>query len=86
MSENLKQRISQYKIIPNYHSDHDGIQISISWGRQLSWGKGIWKLNTSLLQDQDFNNKITGLMESMKINKQGGKTTDPIMEWELLQN
>ena len=84
-SEKLKQRIIQYKIIPNFHSDHDGIQITITWGRQISWGKGIWKMNTSLLDDQEFNNRITGLIQSIRINKQGGKSTDPKMEWENLK-
>ena len=85
VSENLKQRILQYKIVPNYYSDHGGIEMLITWGRQITWGKGIWKMNTILLDDQEFNNRITDLIEGNKINKQGEKPTDPILEWENLK-
>ena len=32
-----------------------------------------------------FNNKIMGLLETLKINKQQGKVNDPIKEWENLK-
>ena len=51
MNDNIKQKVTKYKIILNHYSDHDGIKIEMTWGKKIKWGKGWWKLNTVLLQD-----------------------------------
>ena len=44
------KRIHSYKIIPNHFSDHDGVEVLLTWGHQLKWGKGVWKLNADILR------------------------------------
>ena len=45
--------ITTVDIIPGYRSDHSIIEINVTTYKFIR-GKGLWKLNTSLLKDSDF--------------------------------
>ena len=65
----ITKRIVSYKIIPNTFSDHEGIKILIDLDKNNQWGKGTWKLNTSILTDEPFREKILDLINLYQINK-----------------
>ena len=57
VSEHLTNVCSELKIVPGYKTDHNIIsmnfQVSIS-----QRGSGLWKFNESLLNDDDYINKV----------------------------
>ena len=53
VSNNLADMITKAAIIPGYRSDNSIIEINVTTCKFTS-GKGVWKLNTSLLKDSDF--------------------------------
>ena len=62
--------ISNYDIIPNHFSDHDRITLTLKWNpKQLKWGKGIWKLNTTLLDNEEYQYEIQCVINRFYLNK-----------------
>ena len=53
VSNSLADMITKADIIPGYRSDHSIIEINVTTCK-FTRGKGLWKLNTSLLKDSDF--------------------------------
>ena len=78
-----QRRITQYKILPNTFSDHDGIEIRIKWGKRNKWGKGLWKLNSKILQDDEYKQIIDNTIEIHRINKHF--ETDVLTHWDNLK-
>ena len=53
ISNNLTDMISKADIIPGYRSDHSIIELNITTCK-FTRGRGLWKLNTTLLKDTDY--------------------------------
>ena len=51
---NKNQNIKKIEIFPNSYSDHAGIIIKINIDKNKPRGKGIWKLNTSIIKHKTF--------------------------------
>ena len=51
---NTHHKILNYEIIPTAHSDHKQIYLAIKWGNIPKWGRGIWKMNSNILKDNEF--------------------------------
>ena len=72
--------ISNYEIIPNHFSDHDRITLTLKWNpKQLKWGKGIWKLNTTLLDNEDYQYEIQCVINRFYLNN---KILNPADNWD----
>ena len=54
VSETIQDFTSDVDILPAFKSDHSGIFIKISGKEEERRGKGYWKFNTSLLDDNQF--------------------------------
>ena len=52
------------KIIPGYRSDHSAVELKILINH-FERGKGIWKLNASLLKDPIYVNKINNIIQDV---------------------
>ena len=63
------QIIIKYNIIPSSFSDHDQVKIDIKWGNNPKWGKGCWKLNTNILNDEEYKKRIADDLFIYKLNK-----------------
>ena len=61
-----QRKIAQYKIVPNTFSNHDRIELKIKWGKRNKWGKGLWKLNSKILQDDEHKKIIGNTIELQK--------------------
>ena len=67
-SEAMSQFIDSIKIIPGFKIDHSIVELLISVCKIMR-GPGYWKLNTSLLKDWDYVEKINNLIDvQLEIN------------------
>ena len=64
ISNNIQNKIVDYKVIINSLSDHEGISVKISTGKRNIWGKGIWKLNCEFLNEKYYVGIITEIIEN----------------------
>ena len=72
--------ISNYDIIPNHFSDHDKITLTLKWNpKQLKWGKGVWKLNNTLLENEDYQYEIQCVINRFYLNN---KILNPADNWD----
>ena len=62
ISNILRNRIKNYTIQPNSFSDHDAIKLEIDMGKRKKWGRGTWKLNCEILNNQNYNEYITEII------------------------
>ena len=62
LSESLLDIYSSSSILPSYKSDHSPISLNLFISKHPR-GKGIWKLNNSLLQDNELKTKIVEEIE-----------------------
>ena len=76
------QSILTYEIKSVTYSDHDQIQFSVKWGNRIKWGNGTWKLNTKLLEDEEYNKRIKNDIEIYKLNK---KFYEPMEGWDIFK-
>ena len=58
-------QIENSTILPGYRSDHSFLQINIIFTKFIR-GKGVWKFNTSLLQNIDYVNTINNIIDLEK--------------------
>ena len=78
-----KRNIITYKIKPNFFSDHQALTIKLKWGIREKWGKGLWKLNSDILSDENYKKEIINAIEIHKINKQIDKNS--FILWDKLK-
>ena len=69
MDKYLVKQTINYKIVPNVFSDHEGISLILKWGNMTKWGKGIWNMNVSLLNDKSLQEIVLDTIEVFKLNK-----------------
>ena len=62
ISESLAQFINKVDLVPAFKTDHTMVQINLVF-EPYKRRPGYWKLNTSLLQDSDYVEKINNLIE-----------------------
>ena len=68
LEKNLN-KITKYLIIPCNFSDHRCLQFEIKWGQRPIWGRGLWKLNCTLMDDEEYNNEIRHLLNAEIANR-----------------
>jgi len=80
-SRNITTRVKFSDIIPGFSSDHSAPVICIDIKKANS-GKGFWKLNTNLLKDHAYNDKILKcIVETIEENP----GTDEILLWDTIK-
>ena len=84
LTKYLARKIINYRIIPTHFSDHDTVAIKLTFGNLLKWGKGNWKLNASLLKDEEFNNRIKAAIDTHFLNKLDDQH-ETFQEWDNLK-
>ena len=65
VNSTLLDHIDTSIILPGYRSDHSFLQMNIFLTKFVR-GKGVWKLNTSLLQNMDYVNTINSIIDAEK--------------------
>jgi hypothetical protein len=77
------QAIVKYEIIPATFSDHDTVVIDIKWGKRPIWGKGSWKMNTSILKDTEYRKRILKDIQNYNENK---IIQDSMDAWDIFKS
>ena len=83
VSKCMRNRVLDYKIKTNTISDHDSLQIDFGLDyKEEKWGKGEWKLNNGILEEEEFKRRVYAHLEMYKINKGNnfGETWDKFKE------
>ena len=68
------------QIVQNYLSDHQMITLSIHEKNEKKWGPSYWKLNSSILENKDYKNKVISFWQKWQKRKQ--KYNDPPIWWD----
>ena len=77
-TENVPNIKIEHKILGNFN--HKGICMTI--GNRIKWGKGIWKLNVKLLEQERVKQEIRTLINDMKMIKH---QLEPLIWWDILK-
>ncbi len=80
-SFDLTGYIENSNIIPSYKSDHSIVTLELDLHQERR-GKGLWKLNTTFLNDQDYVNLTNKCIIDSK-NKYSQE--NPGLKWELIK-
>ena len=62
ISAEIQQMVTEIRVLPGYRSDHDMVVLKIEV-ESFKRGPGFWKLNTSLLRDKDYVEKMNKLLD-----------------------
>ena len=81
---NLQNRLLEYYIKPNVFSDHEGIILKIDLGQRRKWGKGLWKLNNEILQEEKYVKYMKWVITEFK-EKKLSENLEPGEWWDLLK-
>ena len=78
VSSNLTSGVLEVSIYPFFRSDHSYVYLRISFPSMPDHGPGVWKLNTSHLQDDGFTTKVRDFWRDW----QGAKKSFPsLSQW-----
>ena len=72
--------IEKCSIQPGYHSDHSIVEMQIALNN-FKQGKGLWKFNNSLLQNNEYLNLVNRLIKEEKLNY-----ALPVYNFDFLEN
>lgn len=78
IGENDAENIGTVGVKAVPFSDHDAYYVSIGKSEQVKWGRGVWKLNVSLLLDGKIKSETTKLWETLRKEKE---LFDSVLLW-----
>ena len=84
ISSDLIYYINLADIVPRYKSDHSLILLKIALHHNPR-GKGFWKLNTSLLKEEEYLNLIKTTIYQTKNEYQSDNSVNPALLWDMIK-
>lgn len=84
ISDSLVQEVQKAEIDLAYRSDHSMIRLELRLDLE-SRGKGFWKMNASLLRDQEYVQGMLLALQNAK-NKNDAEHLNPGLSWEMIKN
>ena len=82
ISSHLTNCLTSVKVYPSIKSDHSIISLHIG-NFKAKRGKGFWKFNSFLVQDNEFVNEMNKLIEHMKENTE--EMNDKQLRWDYIK-
>ena len=79
----LAQFVKKSEIYPSIAPDHKAIYISLSLSNETPRGRGLWKFNNSLLNNEHYVNKIREIY--FQTCSYYSELTDKRLFWEMLK-
>ena len=83
ISDCLQEAVQTIEIIPSVKSDHSALKLNFCTVQNEARGRGYWKFNNSLIQDNEFveamKNAIPDFLES------ASSFDDSMMKWEFVK-
>ena len=80
ISSTLQSNILKTEVNPAFASDHAIPWVQINIDEPNLRGKGYWKLNTTLLDNDHYVDLVKGI-----IDQYNHELTDPILKWEMIK-
>ena len=71
-------------IVPGYKTDHSMILLKIALHHNPK-GRGFWKLNTSLLKEEEYLNLIKATIYQTKSVYQSDNSVNPALLWDMIK-
>ena len=71
-------------ILPGYKTDHSMIQLTIVLHHNPR-GRGLWRLNTSLLKDEEYVEQIKIVIEQTRKEYELDDTANPSLLWDVIK-
>jgi len=81
ISRNIAKNYKHSDIVPGYKSDHSCITLIIE-NKECNRGRGLWKFNSSLLQDNQFKQEI---IETINNTAKENKAAEDCLLWDTLK-
>ena len=81
LSESLSGYYRDSDIVPGYKSDHSCVTLTLD-GKEDKRGKGFWKFNSALLQEEKFKNEVK---ESIENTVKYNKDSDKCLLWDTIK-
>ena len=83
ISKQLLSQVCNCQIFPCFFSDHDFVSLRLNLHEYYSHGPGMWRLSTSLLEDEIYCKKITELINDHKDYEEAFSSKKDM--WEFLK-
>ena len=84
ISSDLICDINLADIVPGYKTDHSMILLKIALHHNPR-GRGFWKLNTSLLKEEEYLNLIKTTIYKTKNEYQSDNSVNPALLWDMIK-
>ena len=84
ISSSLICDTNQADIVPGYKTDHSMILLKIALHYNPR-GRGFWKLNTSLLQEDEYLRQIKTVIHQTKNEYKSDNPVNPTLLWEMIK-
>ena len=84
ISSSLICDTNQADIAPGYKTDHSIILLEIAL-HQNPRGRGFWKLNSSLLTDEQYLESIKTVIQQTKTEYMSDNSVNPALLWEMIK-
>ena len=81
ISDHLLDSISNTRIVPAIHTDHNAVLVELKSSQVHHRGRGLWKLNSKFVTNKDYVAKLLEKLDEWK----RVDFTDPIIRWEYLK-
>ena len=82
-SLSIMDNVEDVDIIPCIKSDHSAVVLKLKDINMQEKGRGVWKLNTSFLDEEDY---VKGIIENKaKWLNEFIEVTDAVLKWELVK-
>ena len=86
ISNKLQESIHLTDILPAFSTDHSPVLISLKKSQDITLGKGFWKFNGSLVQDEDYVSQMKEYISQIKGELEGTQNTfNDQFKWEFLK-
>ena len=80
----LQEFAQNIEILPSFLSDHSPVMLSLGKSKENKRGRGIWKFNNVLLQDNSFKEGVTEIIHNTS-NELINSQMTPHIQWEILK-
>ena len=81
VSFGMLQYVHKSSITHGYLTDHSSVRIIINTAMQPR-GRGFWKLNTSLLKDQEY---VTNIKDAIQLTVENNANATPLLLWDTIK-
>lgn len=85
ISQDLSLQTNKTDIKAKFISDHSRITLDLDF-MDNKRGKGVWKFNNLLLNDQEFVNNINTLIIQFKYEVKNRECIHPLIQWESIKD